>query len=68
MAFIRPANHSLFNTKENRSLAVYFIILFALCATVIVGVRMLEQEGEYFCDCIAHITLNNAAMSLSYHY
>lgn len=32
---------------ENRSLVTYFIILFVLCAAVIVGARMLGQQGAY---------------------
>lgn len=32
---------------ENKSLAVYFIILFVLCTAVIVGARMLGQQGAY---------------------
>ena len=32
---------------ENRSLAVYFIILLVLCAAVIVGARMWGQQGAY---------------------
>jgi membrane protease YdiL (CAAX protease family) len=32
---------------ENRSLAVYFIILFVLCTAVIVGARMWGQQGVY---------------------
>ena len=32
---------------KNRALAVYFIILFLLCATVVVGARMLGQQGAY---------------------
>ena len=47
MAFIRPANPSLFNTMENRSLAVYFIILSVLCAAVIVGAITLGQQAAY---------------------
>ncbi len=32
---------------KSKSLAIYFIILFVLCAVVIVGAKMLGQQGAY---------------------
>jgi hypothetical protein len=32
---------------RNRSLAVYFVLLVVLCASVIVGARLLGRQGVY---------------------